>query len=633
MSTKMMKGIMKLYDNDDNNDSDHIDDYEYDNNENDNNNNLKFGDDMIQSYFDEAQDALSTSRQHGDASNRTRMELEMFLTETASKIDSEGNHLIVVPKNFEEVVDAMNRDDLISSEEKPWSKYLLNTNDIGFEKIFSERYNNLIEDTKETKLQLGLAEIHLLDKQLGLLKRKEAYLSTQDSEREKDTEDGSEIPFTNRSNVTTPRSVMSKRDATFLTRGNKTSTVGSRSEKSPSSPYSPASTNKTSIYSPSEPDLLIDQLESKDDYNNKSNNNDNKTKKKNFLQQNIERVGSKSLLTKEEQARLSQLLDDNSIENQSTDPLSRYGYDQELLEYEQKLDSELAVYGRLERLETSGLQATNSKTKNQQDYLSEQRAHREHQEYISKIDNMLETVTSGLMDLSEMVRPTTRSSGDDRDSVHSKLRLEVPSLDDVRVGKRISVDDVMSLVNMAVQRVGGDVDIILNPDHRREIDRLLGSLKNEIDRLASLRTKSQYYRGINSPFHKSIDSPHKASASNFNNQDLEYDENCDDAADDNTGKGYDEDEIIIEDSDNTSSSFLPPVPIFRQRPTSGGSKGGDQGLGLGLDIESCQLPEIMSNLTKQIASVKAAAAASKNKLFINRLQSRTIKEEIRKVLH
>jgi len=41
----------------------------------------------------------------------------------------------------------------------------------------------------------------------------------------------------------------------------------------------------------------------------------------------------------------------------------------------------------------------------------------------------------------------------------------------------------------------------------------------------------------------------------------------------------------------------------------------------------------MSNLTKQIASVKAAAAASKNRLFINRLQSRTIKEEIRKVLH
>ena len=609
--------------------------------------------DVIQSYFDDAQGVLQTSREAEVDAGRMRQELSMFLTESMAKVDSEGNSLISMPDNFDAVVDAMNRDDVVSTDERPWSKYLLSSaNELGgFEKSFTDRYNDFIDDTKETKVQIGLAEIHLLDKQLGLLLRKEAILSHQD-QSETQTDDGSETLLTNRSNVTTPRSVMSKRDATFLTRTNKTSTVGARSEKS-----SPSSPKRTSVYSEANEDT--DHYEQRD-YDKDDDDSKKKKRNKNFLKQNIDRLGSKSLLSKEEDDRVRQLLEDD-VENQPN--LQEYGYTLDLLEYDKQLDAELVSYGHLDRLiethdrrKTSLPSSSSSSSKNRPppDYLTEQREQREHQEYVSKIDRMLETVTSDLMDLSEMIRPTTRSSDNDNDNDdnndnnndnidsdgRSKYSLEVPSIDEIRTGKRISVDDVMHVVNLAIQEIGQDADVNLS-EHRREIDRLLGGLKNEIDRLSSLRRKSQYYRGISSPFHKSVDTCSQSSLTLLNNQDLEYDHHHDAAAaagnyyddndndynNDDNNDDDDDDEIIMEES--VQSHFLPQVPgssSIKSRPTSSSSSDSKDAR----DDITLELPQIMQHLSRQIASVKAAAA-TKNKLFINRVSQKKIKEEIRKV--
>ena len=617
--------------------------------------------DIIQSHFDAYQAVLMTSRQSGDDAGDMRRELTTFLIDSANRLDSEGNKLVTMPNNFDTVVDAMGRDDVMSTEDRPWSKYLLTTSDLGFDRDSSDRYSTIIEDTKETKVQIGLAEIHLLDKQLGLLSRKEAILSHQD-QSESATDDGTETPMTSRvtSRVTTPRSVMSKRDATFLTRTNKTSTVGARSEKSsPSSPSSPPKrgSSSTSLLSHRDDDDVGGQYDD-DDVKDGQDSSQKKRKGKNFLKMNVDRVGSRSLLSKEDEERVRLLLEadhddgDGGVNHSNAE---EYGYTRDLLEYEKQLDSELACYGRLDRLTNSSSSSSSpgssssSRGNKQQDYLSEQRALRAQQEHIMKIDNMLEAVTSTLMDLSEMIRPSSSSSSVVvvRSDIDNGCSLDVPSIDHVRVGKRISVDDVMRMVTMAIHDVGLDVDINAS-ENRREIDRLLGSLKSEIDRLAGLRSKSQYYRGVSSPFYRAVDeSSHQGSIGLLNNQDLEDDHNHDGRSNNDYNNDYsyhdddddddDDEEIIIEEPSHstTTATFLPQVPGVKSRTGSrpGSSSSSSVGHTQGRDDDvASHLPEIMLNLTQQIANVKAVAA-TKNKLFINRLLRKEIKEEIRKVLH
>jgi hypothetical protein len=121
----------------------------------------------------------------------------------------------------------------------------------------------------------------------------------------------------------------------------------------------------------------------------------------------------------------------------------------------------------------------------------------------------------------------------------------------------------------------------------------------------------------------------------LNNQDLEYDNDDDSRGNNNYYDDYnnednDDEEIIVEEPNHsTTTTFLPQVLGLKNqmssRPSSSDySKDRD-------DDVTCQLPEIMQSLTLQIANVKASAA-SKNKLFINRLLRKEIKEEIRKVI-
>lgn len=111
-----------------------------------------------------------------------RKELNTYLLEC--RLDSEGKPLVHVPPNFQQVVEAMNRDDLFSVEEKPWSKYLLQSS-VSSDKLFagdlesSSRYKDVInEDEPDRKIKKGLAEIYMLDRQLQDVSQREKRSST-----------------------------------------------------------------------------------------------------------------------------------------------------------------------------------------------------------------------------------------------------------------------------------------------------------------------------------------------------------------------------------------------------------------------------------------------------------------------
>jgi hypothetical protein len=177
-----------------------------------------------------------------------RLELASYLESLREISGSDGKQLVSIPANFDDVSDAMNRGDLTSKIENPWSKYLLASKfEEDLNKDHQGRYKGVQDESSGTQRVLqGMAEIHLLDNQLTALSKKqikirlaEAQLKDlNDAEEEfkklkdlndanyeynldddENTEQGStSSPLTSRSN-------MSRIDGTFLTRA-KQSTVG-----------------------------------------------------------------------------------------------------------------------------------------------------------------------------------------------------------------------------------------------------------------------------------------------------------------------------------------------------------------------------------------------------------------------
>jgi hypothetical protein len=174
-----------------------------------------------------------------------RLELTSYLQSLREISGSDGKQLISIPANFDDVSDAMNRGDLTSKIENPWSKYLLTSKfEEDLNKDHQGRYEGVQDESSSTQRVLqGMAEIHLLDNQLTALSKKqikirlaEAQLKDiNDAEAElkklndandeyyldedENTEQGSgSSPITSRSN-------MSRMDGTFLTRA-KQNTVG-----------------------------------------------------------------------------------------------------------------------------------------------------------------------------------------------------------------------------------------------------------------------------------------------------------------------------------------------------------------------------------------------------------------------
>eukprot|EP00607_Mallomonas_marina_P010528 CAMPEP_0182421908 /NCGR_PEP_ID=MMETSP1167-20130531/7472_1 /TAXON_ID=2988 /ORGANISM="Mallomonas Sp, Strain CCMP3275" /LENGTH=143 /DNA_ID=CAMNT_0024599527 /DNA_START=57 /DNA_END=485 /DNA_ORIENTATION=- len=110
-----------------------------------------------------------------------RNELVNFLEECRHKSGDDGKPLIVYPKNFEKVVEAMDRRDLLSSDPNNWSVSMLNDKfDEEMKSSFEDgRYRHVLEETaEEIRVKRGLSEIHMLDRQLQSLTKRAQHINS-----------------------------------------------------------------------------------------------------------------------------------------------------------------------------------------------------------------------------------------------------------------------------------------------------------------------------------------------------------------------------------------------------------------------------------------------------------------------
>ncbi len=115
------------------------------------------------------------------SNNRLWHELNQYVDDLNNKKGADGEYLLSIPSNFDVIAGSMTRDDLCSSDEAPWSKYLLleGLND-KMKKEYDGRYRNVTEEP-DSKIRQGLAQIELMDRQLHELSSKADYLKRRQS--------------------------------------------------------------------------------------------------------------------------------------------------------------------------------------------------------------------------------------------------------------------------------------------------------------------------------------------------------------------------------------------------------------------------------------------------------------------
>lgn len=267
--------------------------------------------DYYQKLFDEFQTTVENTKNIANERNNTINELNSYLDISQNKIGSDGKKLLSIPKNFNAIVDSMSREDLVSTDDKPWTKYLL---DKKFEddlaNDFGGRYKAMVvEEAAQSKVNIGMAEIHMLDTQLKSLSKKEAFLNNINCEKNSES---------NYAEPSSPSSVFSKKNETFyFTRMKGESRGCSEKSFSPKSSsvrsFSPRSLSEDKIddsdYHQAHLDVISDFTSQEFDQNDEILLPHEKSKsKKNYLKDNIDAVKSRTKFTQEEEERLRQLL-------------------------------------------------------------------------------------------------------------------------------------------------------------------------------------------------------------------------------------------------------------------------------------------------------------------------------------
>ncbi|RYG97500.1 hypothetical protein EON65_52775, partial [archaeon] len=113
-------------------------------------------------------------KQAQSLSAQFRRELENYLGDMSSKVDSEGKALIEVPSNFNDIVKAMTREDLVGEErQKAWFSTLMQeAAEHEAKGEYGGRYKGIGNNAPEKKIKKGMAEIMLMDRQLWLLNKR-----------------------------------------------------------------------------------------------------------------------------------------------------------------------------------------------------------------------------------------------------------------------------------------------------------------------------------------------------------------------------------------------------------------------------------------------------------------------------
>lgn len=484
-----------------------------------------------------------------------RQELAAALDDARSKVGSDGEQLVHFPANFDVVADAMNRSDLTSVEEKPWSKYLLSSDQKFDEALDREgRYHNAFSSAdkaaaaEDHKLDGAMAQIQLYDKQLLAISRRAAQVKSSLLRLQNTFEEAVDDEDADR--LSTGRS--SKKSSFFLTRAKDDKSVAS------TTPRSEANTLARNVLSP---DHFSDGG-GVDDYGEEYESSegrpasDEKTmsrsvtsggdskasgiSKRNAIRENIMNAAQRgkqqvqSSLSEEEEHRLQTLLDidENGAAWKS---LSNFGFTGSQKEHVALLDEELSRFDRRQlwndvNYNCAGIEAAardDSPDKTRPDYLTSQRAAREENAYYNKLDSMIRSFSTQKVDLSGLIvaDSSQKSSASFHPESHQRLSTassllldSLPQPSHVDVNRKLSMLDIEAVVESskalfqqqeqmfahggldnwdqqessisAMSRTG----TLSNLAPRLDIDRLLGSLRFEIQRLSELRGRSTSVR-------------------------------------------------------------------------------------------------------------------------------------------
>ena len=511
--------------------------------------------------------------------NRLRDELSSYLLEFRNKVGSDGEQLVHYPENFNLVADSMNRSDLTSAEEKPWSKYLLSSDNMEDALDVDGRYRNVLsEPTTDVKYVKGIAQIQMYDKQLLSISRKAAQLKASQMQSEAAAENNDDAMSTGR------RSERSSKSLFFLTKGKSEASATPRSESNVSSPE-----HTSRLTHEANADASPDNAAAEESSAARSIvSSDSKTalKRRNLIQENIRSVGNPhaSLLSSDEEHRLQTLLDVDES-GKEWQKLSKYGFSSAQLTHIAELDEQLqrfrpadsaaddfapegrgsewghddAVEGLLNgeggmdvhRVQRKSELATVPSSSLRRDYVAEQRLARQQSDYYNKLDSMLRSFTlekadlSGLVEYEEEVaskhsasRTDVASLGGIRHQSSSVFSLPHPSMVDTK--HKVTMKQVEEIIRATkgwfnespsassahtpdkeresgrarpasygappreedgsgMSAYGSDAEAATSPASfesqqlasRHDIDRLMGSLRFEVQRLAALREKAR----------------------------------------------------------------------------------------------------------------------------------------------
>lgn len=455
-----------------------------------------------------------------------REELAVYLDEFRGKLGSDGEQLVHFPANFEVVADSMNRSDLTSAEEKPWSKYLLSSDKMEDTLDVDGRYRNVLsEQASETKYVQGIAQIQMYDKQLLSISRRAAQLKATLSAAEAD-DDGDAMS-------TGRRSDRSGKSLFFLTKGRSEMSTTPRSQSGKST-----SPDGHAVF---EEEQGEEEKEGKKEEGatpssiSMSESKTSSTKKRNIIHENIRAVGNPhASLSSAEEYRLQTLLDIDEG-GKEWQKLSKFGFSNAQVDHVAELDEQLQRFRPLDAASsTSSLALEGSASDDHYDtggnYLLEQRLARQQSDYAHKLESMLRSYATEKADLSGLLvddgdggrehdLKSTRSEVSSFCSSHyqqgSSSMLSLPHPSTVDAKHRVTVREVENIIAATKSLFLQDSSnhnsataASLPSSHstqslesqalapRQDIDRLLGSLRFEVQRLAMLREKK---RGASSP--------------------------------------------------------------------------------------------------------------------------------------
>lgn len=460
----------------------------------------------------EEEDSLFLTSNMIDSSHDIRLELEKYLENSMNQLDSEGNKLLYYPSNYENIVDTMNRDDiLMHDEDRPWSKYLLeNSINSEIDKSLGNRYKNiLLNDLSDenNKLDEEFKTIQLLDEKLKDLNKKNRK---------------------NNESISTPRSTVSyNKDFTFLTRQKGSSSVYTSDKESerPESvpPSSPGTVDDNNINvndfnndynnnTTNDDDISNDQLTAILDNVLASNSANNKylpsKKQKDIIKNNINKVklNNNSSLSVEEEERLQNILDNDL----SADEML-YGFTTNDLEHLNKVDNDLNKYGNLNRLsnlEAKGLNGydiselitiNNTITHHVNDtYLKDHRIERLTKNYVKVIDSLILNSSLTIDDITSLYSNNNINNYTTNNTSVNENLLDIPNVENLNGYRKIKYNDIKNIIHEIYSNSNNENDTnnTNNTNNnntwklykkRQELDNLISSIKPLMDQLNILK--------------------------------------------------------------------------------------------------------------------------------------------------